>query len=119
MTPIYDRNSRLVGWFEGEHVFDSSMAWVAFSSNGHVFSARGSKWLGPLKGGSFLDTNGKPVAWLTGSSPSGSLWPLKPLAPLKPLNPLKPLRPLTPLRPLMPLDPLGGWSGSTWESWLS
>jgi hypothetical protein len=118
MTPIFDSDAQLVGWFDGEHIFDTDQNWKAFVRNGHVFSAESLDWLGPVHDGSFLDTRGKPVGWLSGSSPSGTLTPLTPLRPLRPLTPLKPLRPLTPLKPLKPLTPLGGWSDSTWHAWL-
>lgn len=118
MTPIFDPHADLLGWFDGEHVFDTELNWVAFIDDGHVFSADSLEWLGPLHEGSFLDTHGKPVAWLTGSSPSSTLAPLRPLIPLRPLTPLTPLMPLTPLKPLVPLTPLGGWSILDWSEWL-
>lgn len=108
MTPIFDSGTNLVAWFDGHHFFDLNQEWIAFVANGHVFSAARNTWLGPFHNGSFLDTNGRPVAWLQNTAPSGSLKPLKPLNPLKPLRPLRPLRPLQPLKPLQPLQPLGG-----------
>lgn len=118
MTPVFDRNTNLVGWFNGTNFFDLNLNWVAFESNGHVFSSRSLAWLGPLQNGSFQDQNGKAVAWLEGVSPSNSLKPLMPLRPLQPLLPLRPLRPLNPLKPLAPLTPLGGWSQLSWKQWL-
>ena len=46
MVPIFDRNAQLVGWFDGEHVFDTGMSWVAFQSSGNLFSAKTSAWIG-------------------------------------------------------------------------
>jgi len=118
MIPIFDRNTNLVAWFDGENIFDLRLNWVAFHSGGHFFSPFSLHWLGPFHDGSLLDQNGKPVAWLEGSSPIGTLRPLSPLSPLRPLQPLRPLTPLQPLRPLMPLVPLGGWSQLSWGEWL-
>lgn len=118
MVPIFDRNAQLVGWFDGEHVFDTGMSWVAFQSSGNLFSAKTSAWLGQLIDGSLNDRQGKPVAWLESSSPKGTLAPLAPMSPLRPLTPLRPLKPLRPLTPLTPLAPLGGWSGLDWQAWL-
>lgn len=118
MTPIFDRNSNMVAWFDGENVFDINQDWIAFHSNGHLFSSSSLAWLGALNSGGIQDQNGKAVAWLAGSRPSSSLRPLTPLRPLKPLQPLRPLRPLTPLKPLVQLAPLGGWSSLSWQQWL-
>lgn len=119
MTPIFDKDAYLVGWTDSENVFDLAMNWVAFVSNGNVFSSNNLVWLGSLHKGSFLDVSGKPVGWLKDSSPGGTLKPLKPLQPLRPLKPLKPLKPLNPLKPLKPLQPLGGWSSLAWVTWLN
>jgi hypothetical protein len=118
VTPIFDKTANLVGWFDSENVFDLQLNWVAFHSNGDLFSSSSLTWLGPLHEGSFLDQNGKAVAWLDGSSPSNTLKPLTPLRPLKPLQPLRPLQPLKPLKPLAPLTLLGGWSPLSWQQWL-
>lgn len=118
MTSIFDQHVNHVGWFDGGNLFDLNLNWVAFHSSGYLFSSATLAWLGPFNNGSFLDQNGKPVAWVSGSSPSGSLKPLTPLRPLRPLTPLRPLNPLKPLRPLNPLTPLGGWSRMSWQQWL-
>jgi hypothetical protein len=118
VIPIYDLRTTQVAWFDGENIFDLGLRWIAFHSNGHFFSSSTLAWLGPFHDGSLLDRNGRPVAWLAGSNPSGTLKPLTPLKPLKPLTPLRPLQPLKPLNPLNPLTPLGGWSGVQWQQWL-
>lgn len=119
MTPVFDSDSDLVAWFDGHHFFDLDQNWIAFTTNGNIFSAKTNAWLGPLNGGSLLDTNGKPVAWLQGTTPSGMLKPLTPLNPIRPITPLRPLRPLQPLKPLHPLNPLGGWSYMKFAQWLA
>ena len=120
MIPLFDSESELVGWFDGElYVYDTDMNWVAFIAGDHAWSSETGEWLGPLHGLTFLDQAGKPVAWSTKQAPSGTLPPLRPLTPLMPLAPLTPLTPLTPLQPLQPLTPLGGWSDMTWQDWIS
>lgn len=118
MNPLYDQRCVLVGWFNGDHVFDTDLNWVAFRSGNNVFSSSSMAWLGPINDASFQDRYGKPIVWLAGASPSGTLRPLSPMRPLKPLNPLRPLRPLNPFQPLQPLAPLGGWSSLNWQQWL-
>jgi len=118
MTPIFDRDSRLVGWFDGANVFDPLMDWVAFVNDANVFSSHTRDWLGPLNEGTFVDTTGKATFWLKGATPKGTLTPVAPVAPVRPLTPLKPLKPLQPLKPLKPLAPLGGWSAFDWNGWL-
>lgn len=66
MTPIFDRGTNLAGWFDGQHVFDTSMRWVAFRSGAHIFSSASSAWLGQLHNGSINDPSGKPVGWWGG-----------------------------------------------------
>lgn len=119
MKPVFDSNSNLVAWFDGHHFFDVDLNWVAFATSSHIFSALTNSWLGPFQNGTLLDTNGKPVGWLQGTTPSGTLKPLRPLQPFKPLTPLTPLRPLKPLKPLQPLQPLGGWSPLSFNQWLT
>ncbi len=118
MKAIFDKSSNLVGWIEKEHVFDLNLNWIAFLSNGNIFSSNKVKWLGPFNQGSFLDRDGKPVAWIEGVKPSGTLKPLVPTTPFRPFTPLRPLNPLKPLKPLQPLVPLGGWSKISWEMYL-
>lgn len=119
MTPVFDRHCSLVAWFDGQHIFDLNLNWIAFANGGNLFAASNSNWLGLLKDGSLIDRRGRPVAWVRGSSPGGTLKPLKPMKPLKPPKPLRPLLPLKPLKPLKPLTPLGGWSNLTWDDWHS
>ena len=95
MTPIFDFNCDLVGWFDGTNFFDEDIEWVAFLSSGNCFSSENLDWLGSLYEGSLLDTNGKPIGWLQGHSPVGTL------------------------RPLRPLTPLGGWSDLSFNEWIN
>jgi hypothetical protein len=118
VTPVYDQHVNQVAWFDGEHVFDLTLTWVAFHRNGHLFASSSLAWLGPLHSGAFLDQNGKPVAWLAGSAPSGNLKPHAPLRPTRPLQPRKPMQPRTTLRPGAPRTPAGGWSELGWQRWV-
>jgi ribosomal protein S18 acetylase RimI-like enzyme len=118
MTPIFDANCALVGWFDGTHVFDANVEWIAFHSKGNVYaSAPSGEWLGALHDGSFLDRHERPVAWLAGTSPHGGLMPASPRRAMRPLPPKRPLRPRTPLFPAKPMTPSCGWSRLTWLEW--
>jgi ribosomal protein S18 acetylase RimI-like enzyme len=117
MTPIFNGDNHLVAWFDGTYVFDLNTDWVAFHSHGHVFASTGG-WLGALHQGSFLDHEGRPVAWLTGGRPMGGMRPSAPMNAMRPMAPKRPLRPRTPLPPSRPLPPSGGWSELTWQEWL-
>ena len=117
MKPIFDRRSDLVGWFDGENVFDLKLNWIAFLCGGHFYSASNFSWLGPLHKGSLLDRGGKPAAWIAGASAVGTPKPLTPHGAQKPPQPLKPLQPLEPPQPLIQPVPQGGWSPLSWRQW--
>jgi len=117
MTPVFDAAVRLVGFFDGTHLFDLDNEWVAFHDRGHVF-ATGGRWLGPLQAGSFLDAEGRPVGWLSGSRPTAGLKGCAPMQARRPLPPKRPLRPRTPLPPPVPMEPAGGWSRLSWDRWM-
>ena len=117
MTPIFDSDVRLVGFFDGAYLFDADNEWVAFHERGHVF-ARGGRWLGPLDEGTFQDPDGRAVAFLAGAQPATGRKPVRPMNPKLPLHPKRPLRPRTPLPPQYPMQPAGGWSKLGWAQWL-
>jgi ribosomal protein S18 acetylase RimI-like enzyme len=117
MTPIFNADIRLVGFFDGSSVFDLDNDWVAFHDRGNVFAC-GGHWLGPLKDGTFQDREGRAVAWLAGSRPATGMKPHAPMNPKLPLHPKRPLRPRTPLPPPVPMLPGGGWSPLSWAQWI-
>jgi len=117
MTPIFDANVRLVGFFDGTYLFDLDNAWIAFHDRGNVFACDG-RWLGPLKDGTLQDHDGRAVAWLAGTRPATGMKPPRPMNPKLPLHPKRPLRPRTPLPPPFPMQPGGGWSKLSWAQWL-
>ncbi len=117
MTPIFDANVRLVGFFDGTYLFDLANEWMAFHDRENVFAPSG-RWLGALKAGTFLDADGKAVAWLSGERPTTGMKPKPPMNPKRPLSPKRPLRPRTPLPPPVPMLPGGGWSPLTWAQWM-
>ncbi len=117
MTPVYDADVRLVAFFDGTHLFDLANEWIAFHDRGNVFAV-GGRWLGPLQGGTFLDLDGRAVAWLAGSRPATGMKPASPMNPKRPLPPKRPLRPRAPLPPSVPMQPGGGWSPLTWNQWM-
>jgi hypothetical protein len=44
---LRDQNNELVGWMRlGEHIFDVDMNWIAYISNGHVWSVATGNWCG-------------------------------------------------------------------------
>jgi ribosomal protein S18 acetylase RimI-like enzyme len=117
VTPIFDAGVRLVGFFDGTYLFDLNNDWVAFHDRDNVFAASG-RWLGPLRAGTFLDLDGRPVGWLVGARPTTGLKPSAPMLPKRPLHPKRPLRPRTPLPPPTPMQPGGGWSPLSWAQWM-
>ena len=117
MTPIFNADIRLVGFFDGTYLFDLDNAWVAFHDRGNVFAC-GGRWLGPFRDGTFQDRDGRAVGWLTGASPMTGMKPALPPHPQLPLHPKRPLRPRTPLPPPYPLQPGGGWSKLSWAQWM-
>ena len=117
MTPLFDANVRLVGFFDGHCLFDLDNDWVAFHDRGNVFACDG-RWLGPLSEGTFQDQDGRAVAWLVGARPTTGMKPVRPMNPKRPLHPKRPLRPRTPLPPPWPMQPGGGWSSLSWAQWL-
>jgi ribosomal protein S18 acetylase RimI-like enzyme len=117
MTPLFDANVHLVGFFDGTYVFDLANEWVAFHDRGNVFAC-GGRWLGPLNEGTLQDQDGRAVAWLAGSRPATGRKPPRPMNAKRPLHPKRPLRPRTPLPPPQPMQPGGGWSPLSWAQWL-
>jgi len=117
MTPLYDANVRLVGFFDGTYLFDVDNAWIAFHDRGNLFACDG-RWLGPLSDGTLQDHDGRAVAWLAGARPATGMKPSRPMNPKLPLHPKRPLRPRTPLPPPSPMQPGGGWSKASWAQWL-
>ena len=117
MTPVFDADVRVVAFFDGTYLFDLANDWVAFHDRGNVF-ARGGRWLGPLRDGTFQDHDGRAVAWLAGSRPATGMKPALPMNPKLPLHPKRPLRPRKPLPPPQPMRPGGGWSPLTWVQWM-
>jgi ribosomal protein S18 acetylase RimI-like enzyme len=117
MTPLFDANVRLVGFFDGTYLFDLDNAWIAFHDRGNVFACDG-RWLGPLKDGTLQDHDGHAVAWVAGARPATGMKPPRPMNPKLPLHPKRPLRPRTPLPPPHPMQPGGGWSRLSWTQWL-
>jgi hypothetical protein len=74
MQAIIDKNCDLVGWLNGNHLFNTNMDWIAFHTNNHFFSADNLNWLGAFNSGTLLDTNGKVVAWI--------MRPMRPMTPM-------------------------------------
>ena len=122
MKAIFNRNCVLVGWYEpqSKNVFSKEMVWIGFINDGYFFSET-AQWLGGFINGTYVDKQGKPIAWIEGSIPMGVnalILPMRPIPPLRPLPPIPPLRPLPPIPPLRPLLPFGGWSSLDWNKYI-
>ena len=48
MQAIIDKNCDLVGWLNGNHLFNTNMDWIAFHTNNHFFSADNLNWVGSI-----------------------------------------------------------------------
>lgn len=118
MIPIFEKNCVCVGWYNTDGmVFGTNLQWLGFVRDKYFFSMELS-WLGALANGTFVDKNGKPVAWLQGFQPKGTAHLVHPVRPIRPITPIRPIRPLQPLKPLKPLTPLGGWSEFSWNNYI-
>ena len=74
MKAIFDKNCKCVGWYNENDgmVYDNEMRWIGFISKNYFF-ADTTEWLGGIANGTFVDKNGKPVAWVEGCSPVGTM----------------------------------------------
>lgn len=119
LTPLFSPACDLVGWMQPDaFVFDVDMAYVAFLTNGHAWSARSGLWIGPAIGPHLFDIDGRPVAWNPGEPLRGFGRPLRPVNVVRAVSPVRPPRPVTPARPLTaPVLP-GGWSPLSFAEWL-
>ena len=120
MKAIFDKHCNCVGWYDEnkEMVYNTELSWIGFITNGYFFSPN-TEWIGAMKKGTFVDKNGKPVAWIEGATPVATSRLAIPLRPLRPFRPLRPLKPLRPFRPLRPMTPIGGWSTYSWEEYIN
>jgi len=49
LYPLFNKDCELVGWIEpDEHIFDTSMQWVAYVRNDHAWSTDSGNWLGAV-----------------------------------------------------------------------
>jgi hypothetical protein len=119
LTPLFSPGCDLVGWMQPhKFLFDADMAYVAFLTNGHAWSARSGLWLGPVIGSHVFDIEGRPVAWNPREPLRGVGKPLRPVNVVRAVSPVRPARPVMPPRPLAaPVLP-GGWSPLTFAEWL-
>ncbi len=120
LYPLFDKDCNLVAWVEPEkHIFDTKMKWIAYISSDHVWSSESGNWLGPIKGLTCLDTDGKVFAWSPSCKIEGSPRNFRPARAFKPARPFSPARPFAPPRPFKPPTPSFGWSRLTLSEWLS
>ncbi|WP_442578343.1 4-fold beta flower protein [Mesorhizobium sp. ASY16-5R] len=119
LTPLFSYGCELVGWMlPQKFLFDAEMAYVAFITNGHAWSARSGQWIGPVVGSHVFDVDGRPVAWNPAAPLRGFGRPLRPVNVVRAVSPVRPARPVSPLRPLTAPDLPGGWSQFSYAEWL-
>lgn len=119
LYPLFDKDCELVAWINpNKHIFDTSMNWVAYVSNGHAWSSETGNWLGPVRGLICLDQAGKPVAWHPKEKVSGTTRRARPARATRKARPPRPTRPARPARPTRPASPAGGWSSHSIYAWL-
>jgi hypothetical protein len=111
---IYDGSGSLVGFIDGDFIFDrATEEWVAYLS-GELVYAGGAKVLGFLHDGFFRDLRGNSIAFVRGAK--GAVLPDIQIAALDLVLPGKPSRPVAPVSPPMP-PARWGW-GPSWREFV-
>lgn len=119
LTPLFSQHCDLVGWMQPQKfLFDADMAYVAFIANGHAWSARSGRWIGPVVASHVFDIDGRPVAWNPAEPLRVSGRPLRPVNVVRAVSPVRPAKPVAPMRPLTAPDLPGGWSQFSFAEWL-
>jgi hypothetical protein len=117
---LFDKDCGLVGWISpDQHIFDTSMNWVAYQSGNHAWSSKTGNWLGPVIGLMCLDQSGCPVAWNPKGAVAGSGVPAHPARAARAARPARPALPARPARPSRPATPSGGWPKYSFSNWLA
>jgi hypothetical protein len=121
MSPLFDKNTDLVGWLSdnSKHIFDTDMDWVAFiADDSSIWNVNSFSWMGHLYGKNIRDFDGKTLYWNPETPIQNTAKPFEPFRPFKPFAPFRPFRPFTPFRPFEPFEPMGGWSSLTWNDFV-
>ncbi|MDQ6434592.1 hypothetical protein RB623_11090 [Mesorhizobium sp. LHD-90] len=119
LTPLFSPGCDLVGWMQPQKfLFDTDMAYAAFIANGHAWSARSGRWIGPVIGPHVFDLDGRPVAWNPDAPLRGFGRPLRPVNVVRAVSPVRPAKPVAPMRPLTAPSLPGGWSQFSFAEWL-
>lgn len=120
LYPLFGKECDLVGWIApGQHIFSTNMSWVAYISGNQAWAADSGDWLGAIRGFTFLDRAGCPVAWNPNDPLLGTARPARPARAARMARPAAPARPATPPRPARPPTPAGGWSKLSFFGWLA
>jgi hypothetical protein len=119
LKPLFSADCEHVAWLQPQKfIFDLEMAYVAFITNGHAWSARSGFWIGPVVGSHLFDMEGRPVAWNPEEPLRGMGRPLRPVNVVRAVSPVRPPRPVSPLRPFTAPAVAGGWSPLSFAEWL-
>ena len=63
MTPLFNKDTDLVGWLK-KNIFDAGMNWVVFvASDSGVWNVNKKNWCGHLYGINIRDYTGKTLFW--------------------------------------------------------
>jgi hypothetical protein len=123
MLAIFNRACDLVGWLEIQgntsYIFDQDWNWIAFADGSAVFSTNTSHWIGAFVKNTFVDKQGRPIAWVEGCEPVPSFAPMKPMSPEIPRKLKHISKPSAPAKPASPALALHEWSQLQWSTWLN
>lgn len=113
MTPIHDRNGRVVGWLYEGRVLDLRGHTIGIL-NGDVVYDNSGRERGRFTTGFFRDRQGDAVAFVPGAS-GGPIPPIPQIPPVPPLPSIPPI-PAIPNIPNIPPIPSLRWSAQPFQA---
>lgn len=87
------RSSCSDGSGQARTFLDTSMTWVAYIANDHVWSVDTGNWCGTVHDTTHLDRSGRVVVWSPEKAPSGNAGPDRPARPARSPRSARPARP--------------------------
>jgi hypothetical protein len=115
MTPIYDRDGKVIAWLKGKQIMNPDGSHIAMLVMKSVIDYAG-KYLGIYDNGLFRDKEGNAVAFTPGAM-NGPVLPIPATPPIPPIPALVPKLPIPPCPPIPPFPSLN-WSKLTWPQFL-